>query len=160
VSRYEEFAHEFKIVMGRPMETGSLDDRITIQKVAYLLFRKGASSTYSDFSWYLHGVFSWSLWHDVIRSWDVSPGPLTYSRTAALENARQEFALAGLTSYFSNADSLELVTTILRCAKSQVDLREDNSDLITRVTSLKGKFAAAEVISAIGVVKRVSWKFD
>ena len=56
MSRYEEFAHEFKIVMGRPMETGSLDDRITIQKVAYLLFRKGASSTYSDFSWYLHGL--------------------------------------------------------------------------------------------------------
>ena len=130
ISRYKEFAQEFRIITGRSMETGSLSDRIIIQKIAYLLFRKGASSNYTDFSWYLHGVFSWDLWHDIIGSWNTSPGTVSDERTGLLNRTREEFERAGLTDYFSDSDDLELITTILRCAEKQGDLREDNPSLV------------------------------
>lgn len=159
MARYEEFASEFEATAGKPMETGSLGDRIVIQKVAYLLYRKGASSSYSDFSWYLHGVFSWQLWHDVIRYWGVAPERLSAEHVVMLERVRREFVTAGLTGYFGSANDLELVTTVLYCAKSQADLREDNYELVNRVVSLKGKFAEDQVRRAIGTVSKIGWKF-
>ncbi len=159
VSRYEEFAEEFRVITGKPMETGSLSDRITIQKIAYLLFRKRSSAIYTDFSWYLHGVFSWDLWRDIINSWDVSPKAIPHNRRIELNAIRMEFERAGLSKYFHDSSDLELVTTILRCATKQADLRENNSDLIMRVMDLKSKFSEKRIRTAIGPLKNVNWKF-
>jgi hypothetical protein len=141
------------------METGSLNDRIIIQKIAYLLSRKGIDTGYSDFSWYLHGVFSWDLWHDIIRSWNVNPAAIPSQRMLALSQTRVEFEQAGLASYFHDANGLEMITTILRCAERQEALREDNSELTARVMALKSKFGEAQVRTAIGRVRKVNWNF-
>ena len=160
MSRYDELAQEFEIITGRAMETGTLEKRIIIQKIAYLLFRKGAESNYTDFSWYLHGVFSWDLWYDVIHKWDVLPQSLPDEKTALLNTISQVFRRAGLDSYFDTADNLELITTILYCVQQgREDIREDNSVLINNVIALKRKFTQEGIKDAILKIGLVSWNF-
>lgn len=166
MSDYEDFGQEFKIVTDREMEVSSLNERIIIQKIAYLLFSMiGKNFQYNEFTWYLHGVFCWDLWRDVLNQGTPSSA-LAHLDTPILTNLsyiKKDFVDSGLTNYFSNADDLELITTVLYCAKErrgQDELYEDNSDLISYVISLKNKFDEKRVREAITTIKKIKWNFS
>jgi uncharacterized protein YwgA len=161
LTRYGEFAQEFEIIVGRPMETGTLEDRIIIQKIAYLLYRMiGADFSYKDFSWYLHGIFSWDLWYDVIHLWNPTQESLQPEKIEMLDTIKEKFNDSGLNFYFKTANNLELITTTLYCAKEKTDLNDTNSDLIAKVMRLKSKFKEEEVINAIEAIKNIDWNFS
>jgi uncharacterized protein YwgA len=158
VSKYGIFVSEFKAITGHDMETNTLDKRIICQKIAYLLNKKGLASSYTNFFWYLHGVFSWDLWNDTLTSADI-PESITLERSDILNQIKNEFSNANLASYFDDHDKLELVTTILYCAQKQEDLRDDNTNLITMVLSRKSKFNEAEIKTAINLLRNIQWVF-
>jgi hypothetical protein len=139
------------------MKTGSLEGRIIIQKIAYLLYRKGIETNYTDFSWYLHGVICWNLWYDVIRSWDVTPQDISAEVTYSVNSAKDSFRNASLTEYFSTSNGLELITTILFLAHKPEELKEDNKDLILDVLSHKNKYTEQEIRVAITKLRSLEW---
>ncbi|MGI0141245.1 MAG: hypothetical protein ACREBF_01160 [Candidatus Micrarchaeales archaeon] len=157
---YGEFAQKFQIIVGHAMETGTLEKRIIIQKIAYLLYRKGVNFEYTDFSWYLHGIFSWNLWYDIIHFWDPAPQLLSTEQVASVNNVLEDFKKANLTTYFTTSNDLELITTILYRAKSQSDLNSENTSLINEVIALKGKFSQEQIKIAIDKIKLIEWNFN
>lgn len=166
MSDYEDFAQEFKIITDREMEVSSLNERIIIQKIAYLLFNMiGKDFQYNEFTWYLHGVFCWELWRDALNQGTPSP-ELARLDTPILTNLdyiKKDFVQSGLTNYFFNVEDLELITTVLYSARErrgQDELYEDNSDLITHVMALKNKFDEKRVRDSITIIKKIKWNFN
>ncbi len=156
---YGEFITTFKLVTHEPIKTNKLDDRIIAQKVAFLLYKKGLHPVYTDFIWYLHGVFSWGLWHNLLTNVSETEEQLTAISKDAIIKFRGECIKSGLSEYFNNSNKMELITTILYTAKSQNDIREDNEHIIKHVKALKDKFSDEEISEAIRRVKQINWKF-
>jgi hypothetical protein len=160
VDKYGAFNSEFRQMTGKKMRTGLLEERIISQKIAYLLHRRGISSTYHGFKWYLHGVFSFELWYDTIHSPDIEE-PIDAAQVEKISLFQEECSEAGIFGYFGTSAGLELITTILYFAKSREDLREDNGELVSRVQRAKSKFSDEEEIkAAIGKMRGIPWEFQ
>lgn len=156
---YQRFNSEFRQLTGNRMRTGLLEERIMSQKIAYLLHRRGISSTYHTFKWYLHGVFSFDLWDDTIHNPDTEE-PLDAGRAEKIALFREECSKNGISRYMGTSRDLELITTILYFAKSREDLSEANEELVSKVRSAKNKFLDEEEIKeAIGRLSRIEWEF-
>jgi len=159
MAKYEEFAEEFKIITGHHMKLNSLANRIIAEKIGYLLYRKNINSSYTDFSWHLHGVLSWDLWYDIINFWNPKSILLPPKRVETLMKIKKDFNEAGITKYFDKSDNLELITTVLYCAEKQEDLSEHNNNLIKKVSLLKHKFGESDIKNAINVIAKIKWRF-
>lgn len=162
MSIYGKFVREFEVLCGQKISTNSLSERIIAQKVAYLVYKKGISSTYTNFSWYIYGVFSSSLWNDTIRLYDPQSEKLPAEHEDLIKKMGKEFLDAGLIEYLSSADKLELITTILYKSKRQEDLEENNTELIYEVKNAKDKFnnCEKEIKVAISKLKKIQWNFE
>ena len=164
MSKYEEFGQEFQNLTDSKMKTGTLGNRIMAQKIAYILFMLiGKDFEYTEFSWYLHGVFCWDLWRDMMKFGSPSNATLDSIHLTRLEYIKEDLSNAGLTDYFTNSDDLELITTILYCAKNgngQKELFEENTSLIANVMALKNKFDEDQIKRAISVTNKVKWDFN
>jgi len=160
---YGQFKTEFKALTGKKMKTVSLADRIVIQKIAYLLHKKGIyCANYGDFSWYLHGVFCYDLWADTLKLEEPSVREKAVEQGVLKEirDFKDKLKKAGLTRYLTDSGKLELMTTILYIAKKQENLNGNDDSFVERVKGLKDKFTEYEIRKIIGKLREINWEFN
>ena len=143
---FKKFIKAFELLTEKPPSNNSLENRIIVQKIAYLLQKKGIQFGYS-FGWYIYGVFSRDLWRDNLGNSDsktsreLSPVELVTIDTLKHQSVKNTF---------SNSDELELVTSILYWAEKQSKPINDE-EVLNLVRATKPRFKDSEYSKAVEI---------